>query len=668
MFYSLSDPFLYVNFFYFLLSIFLAFFVPGDVLLKNQKLRVFERIILSTLFGLALFVFQGFIFGYLNIRFFSYIYILLFFSIWIYRKNYLDLNIFEKIQINLRNSIFFILIFLGTTLQVSAMWFTGIKDANGIFLCCGNALDSLFHAALTHQIIKDIPPLQPGMYPVQVTNYHYLSNLIIADLVRIFNLPLIPTLFQYMTIFISLFLGLAAVAFSRIEKMSTMFTAWLLFFLYFGGDFIYLALILAGNPPTFRMGALEHGGIFLVNPPRAYAIVLFFGFLSLFSLWVKSRNMYIGILYGLVAATLVGLKVYVGIFVLFGLGVLSLYFLINKKFSYMIPIIIAVMGSLLFYLPVNRAAGGLYYTGFWLFENFIVQSEFNLGRMELARNVYKDHGNILRVIQYEAMYIAFYIFAIFGTKIVGFFQTKKSLSLLPKEIHILLLSGIGISIILGFFFQQESGGANSFNFIVSIFIIGSIYSALALTYWLNRVSRVVAVFLSLLIILFTIPRATNQLWFNLESIIAKNGNYISNEHYQVGLELNKRTDKESLILIDPQFSDSDDHSPYFSIISDRNMFLSGRGILESHNIPTSERKNTRDTILKTSNRKKIAELLQKNYISHIIVPSSKDLFYSDIEKYSNVLFENNVGKIIEIVPEELDIYINEKQYEEILEK
>ena len=117
--------------------------------------------------------------------------------------------------------IFFLLcIFLfGVIIQLSAVWFEGVYTKNGLFFCCSNFVDSVYHIALTNQIIKRIPPYQPEIYGVVVQNYHYWGNIISAELIRIFHLPLISTQYQYIMLFLSLFLGLSAVVFTEILQL-----------------------------------------------------------------------------------------------------------------------------------------------------------------------------------------------------------------------------------------------------------------------------------------------------------------------------------------------------------------------------------------------------------------------------------------------------------------
>lgn len=648
----------YVGYFLlFLLSVFLAFYVPGNVLLRKTKLSTFQSIVLSTVLGVALWIWQGFVFGYLQMRFLTYIYLFSFALFWLSR-NYPSLKnkkitfAFKKLDV-----LMVFLVVVGVLIQLSSVITTGIPTSTGIFFCCGNISDSLYHIALTNQLVLNMPPYEPGMAGVIVHNYHYLSNLIVSELVRVFRLPLVMVQYQFMTIFISLFLGLTAISFAVSNNLPKRFTYWLLFFLYFSGDFIYLTLLLLGKGLSFQMGSLEDSSIFLVNPPRAFAIVMLFALASLLSLWTKNKSKGLGILIGIVAATIIGLKVYVGLFAMAGLGVFTLFYLIKKNYKVMYMALVAVIGSLLFYLPVNGKAGGMYFTQFWLFENFISQPKFDLIRLELARTVYKEHNNYLRVAQYEIMYMGIYFFSIFGIKLLGIFQTKKSLSTIPLPIHLFLITGLLLSAGIGFFFQQEAGGSNSFNFIVSIFIVLSIYAALAVSFWLHKFPKYLSIVLGVIIVLVTIPRIVNQVIANVDYISQKKGFEITNTQLDAFNYLKNNSQESDIVLVDTSFSEQDETTPFVSIYTNRPMFLSGKGILDSHMIETKARNEIKGNIVREDNHILIARKLKDNNIQFVLTSLYQPVMSTRSAGFLPLVYKNKSSRIYKVSNAKLDDFL-----------
>lgn len=67
----------------FALAAFLAFYIPGDVFVRRLRLSLLPRIVLALGFGLALWAFQGFVFGFLGWRFLTYVYLVVFAFLWL---------------------------------------------------------------------------------------------------------------------------------------------------------------------------------------------------------------------------------------------------------------------------------------------------------------------------------------------------------------------------------------------------------------------------------------------------------------------------------------------------------------------------------------------------------------------------------------------------------
>lgn len=643
---TLLDPFFWFNFGYFLLAIFISFYIPGLFFVKKLNLSAFQSTVISLIVGMVMWSFQGFILGYLNLRILTYLYlgVFLFFKLKNNRKESILKYIKNFKNIKIDKSILLILVF-GIIIQLSTVWFFGLKNDNGLIMCCGDTSDNLYHIALTNQLIQKVPPYEPGMFGTTVHNYHYFSNLVIAELSRVFNLPLIYTQFQYSSFFISLMLGLSALVFAQLVGIGKNYSKWLLFFLYFGGDLVFLILSILTKNLNFSMSSLEDGAKLLANPPRAFSIVVFFVGLSLLIIYVKNKNFRTGLLLAVVFGSLVGFKIYTGIFALCGLGALGLYYVfIKRKYLLTFPLILSVIISLLVYLPVNSSAGGLYFTGLWRFENLAAQHAFGLDNINNAFQIYLNHNNWIRIAQYEIIFLSLYFFAIFGTKLIGFIQTKKSLSLIPKEINIFLLSGILTSLIAGLFFEQKTGGSNTFNFVVSVFIIGSVYTSLTCFYFSQKFNKKIKYFLIIIIILLTIPRVGYQFISNL-SLVFNNPPVLNNYQIDAFNFIKENSKNDSLVLIDKNYFLLSASTPYVSFFTNRPMYLSGEVILRSHGIIFTDRQNLSDIILSSTDSAKIEYSLKKSGIKYIITANSKN-FLSTASANLKSIFENQQTKIL----------------------
>lgn len=630
---TLSDPFFWLNFIYFFIAVFLAFYIPGTFLLKKLSLSPFQKTVIGIVLGMVLWGWQGYIFGYLNIRWASYLYLFIFLLLWL--KNFK----LKKTKLFFRfDPIVFVLILIGSFIQISMVWLTGIYTKNGLYFCCGAIHDNVYHLGITYELINKIPPFESGMSGLLMTNYHYWGNLVVGELVRVFQLPQMAAEFQYFTIVISVFLGLLAVIFAQLVKLPKIFAFWLLFFLYFGGDFIYFLQLIFTKTVNLEMGPLENGSSFLMNPPRAFAIIAFFAGLNLLIVWIRKKDFYTGLLMALIFGTLIGFKVYIGIFALSGLFLLTIYYLLKKNLRMIFPLLAAVTLALIVYLPVNKGAGGLFFTYFWRFEEFISQPSLGLSRLELARLVYSEHHNWIRVYSYELFYVFLFIFGIFGSKILGLLQSKKSLSLFGRELNIFLLSGLAVSSILGFFFQQKSGGANSFNFLVSVYIIGSIYTALALSYWFSKRSLKLKFVLISLIVLTTVPRVIYEEAKNIWKIQNNQGMLISNEKLQALNYIREKTPKSSMILPYTTL--------YLNFLAQRPVFLENEGFLYSHTVDTKERSDTIKIIMEEKDVNTVYNKLIKNNIDYIYLPVRLNPVSTESTRFLEPVFLNKEIKIL----------------------
>ncbi len=643
---TLLDPFFWFNFVYFCLAIFISFYIPGKFLVKKLHVSSFQSIVISLIVGTVMWSFQGFIFGYLNLRILTYLYIgvFLFFEL----KNVTKESIFKSIK-NFRkikvDKIILLTLVFGIIIQLSTIWFFGLKNDNGLILCCGDASDNLYHISLTNQLIQKIPPFEPGMFGVTVQNYHYFSNLVIAELSRVFNLPLLYTQFQYSSLFISMMLGLSALTFAQLLGIGKNYSRWLLFFLYFGGDLVYLVLSGLTGKINFSMSSLEDGAKLLANPPRAFSMVIFFVGLSLLTIYIKNKNLRAGLLSALVFGSLIGFKIYTGLFALCGLGALGLYYIfLKRKYLLVLPFILTLVISLIIYLPVNSSAGGLYFTGFWRFENLAAQPAFGLNYINNAFQIYLNHNNWIRIVEYELIFISLYFFAIFGTKLIGLIQTKKSLSLIPREINIFLLSGIITSLIAGLFFEQKTGGSNTFNFVASVFIIGSIYTALTCFYFLQKLNKQVKYVLIIIIVILTASRVGYQFISNTHSVF-KNPSFFNNNRIEAFNFIKKNTDIKSLVLVDKNYFGLSALTPYISFFTNRPMYLSGDRILRSHGIIIIDREKISNIILSSTDSARIEHSLKESGIKYIITANSKN-FLSTASANLKSVFENQEIKIL----------------------
>ncbi len=642
----------------FIFSVFVSFFIPGDLLVRRLNMKFSHRFVLSTILGVVFWTVQGFVFCYLNLRWLSYFYIISAILLWLILNKVMIRKIFRLNFTFIKPDYLLLLIVaFGMLIQLTPVLGFGLRYREGIFLCCGNRQDYLFHVALSQSIVRKFPPDEPGMSGVEVKNYHYWSNMAVAELSRVYKLPIFSTQFQYITIFLSLFLGLTVITFAQILNISKSFTRWLTFLLYFGGDGIYLLLLFVNKSfsGVSSLSSLEDGSLFLINPPRAFSIIIAFAGLALISFWLNRKSKTAGILGTVLLASTLGFKIYTGLFLAIGILFLEFYFILRKQWKYFLILMSFFPVALIIYFSNNVASGGLFWAPFHLAKNFIVQPSLNLVSLELARQVFLAHNNYLRALQYEITFSAIFIFAILGTKVVAFLQPPKYLLKIKLPMLILLVTGTLGSLFVGMFFLQKSGGSNTFNFVVSFVLFISIFSALSLDYWRERLKSLKYLFI-LLIILFTVPRvilntfASSYEYFKFEYLM------VSNQEIEAYDFLKNKTSKNAIILVDPDYR-FEVNAPHVAAFVDRSMFFSGEQILKSHGVEVSKREQIRETIYTSGNYRNVGKELFMNKIDYVFFKRETYFKATESAIFSDIVFRNASATIVRIDKNKLNTFM-----------
>ncbi len=630
----------------FLISILIAFFIPGNVILRKISLTKTQRIANSFIIGIIFWAFQAYILGYLNIEWGTYLYLILFIFLQIYiifKSNFNIKSVFKNLKKEKLEYKTYFLIILGIISTSSVLFTFGINVDSGFLLCCGDFRDNLLHLAYINQVIKNIPPMEPGLAGNEISNYHYWMHIVIGDLIRVFKLPIIDTTMRFFPIFLSTLLALLLVSFSQTLKFSKKLLFWLIFFFFFTGDFIYLVHLLLGNGLSFDNYIHTNITLF-VNYPFGFSVIVIMGAINLLALYILNKSKFLLILTGLTVGSVIGFKVNSGFFMLSGLAVLATYGLVKKKFEFIILFLWSAIISLFIYLPTSlHSSGGLIFTGFWRVQDYIVQPSFGLSRMELARRIYLDHDNFIKVFLYNIFYSIFYLFAVLGVLLGVFIVPFKILKKIPAELNVFLLSSIVISFITGFFFIQNPGGANSMFFITISLVILSIYCALFADYWTSKWNKKsFNILISFLIVLVTIPTTIYFLYSSSKILINKP--VITTEEMQAIKYLTDNTNKDSTLLVLNNYLDQ--HSSYINFLSDRPSFLSGQEAeLEVHGIYFKDRQGSSDIIFKNKSSKSVMYEINKIGINYIYMNSSDKLNCQCEDKLKKV-FQNDVIKIL----------------------
>lgn len=613
-------------FFYSLCIFFVTYWIPGWVTLRWSKTPAQYQPFLAVPLGIAMWGWQGWVSGWLHIPWLSYVYLIFFFAgflLTMLRTPESIGEIWETIRSLGKDRVSLAILLLGVACQSLILW-NVLLPANGSWVsCCGDTNDNIWYASITKSIGESFPPQYPGITGQTLHNYHYWSNLIISDIVRIFRVDQFLIQFRYSGVLLSLSLGLVLIALSRHLAMKQVFTRWVLLFFYFGGDMIYLISLVQNHILAFPGSSLEDGIRFLSNPPRSYAVVLSLMWITLYALWRSKLDWRRMLLLSLILSATVGFKVYQAFFLITGLGAVALYDLRSHKRESLTLLLVSLIFSALVYLPVNSQAGGLYFTGFWRFENFVSQPGFSLIRLDMARAIFEQDHKIFKALFYDLLFMGIYVVCIFGTKLIGLVPMMFSSIRFPVFLNIFLISGLIIHFVIGSFFQQTTGGSNTFNFHVNVYLFLSFYAALAMTN-LSAVlhkRRALSITLTAIIILLTVPRAVYEMQAHIQRV--RDLYPITSENTQQIIDYLKATPKDTLIAVKSGNIAPDQNGPYMYLLTGRAQYLSSPGLLRQFGADTFDRERNMDVITKPGFAHPIRKLLQLEGIDYLVLDTSR---------------------------------------------
>src|ERR1035437_5260964 len=138
---------------YFIFASFLAFYIPGRVVLGDQKnLSKIGFVAVSYILGIVLWAWQGYLFGFLQLRGLSSLYLLIFLGLFILKKYYsfkLPKASFKKFDW-LTISIAVVGIFGQAVIHIRH----GVMTLFGMSITDNNSIDHVWHATLVQEMVK----------------------------------------------------------------------------------------------------------------------------------------------------------------------------------------------------------------------------------------------------------------------------------------------------------------------------------------------------------------------------------------------------------------------------------------------------------------------------------------------------------------------------------
>jgi hypothetical protein len=642
---TLTDYHFWLSFLIFFIAIFCSFYLPGFLFMQRiDKKITIQNIILAFCIGFVLWTMQGYILGYAHLRWLTYPLLLL-----VLIFSYKQLSEIKKSWIYVwhaikHNKIITIIIFIGMIFQTLNMFGSGLVSNDGVHFLGSNGIDGVMHLSYIQALTTNFPTTEPGAYLLPLKNYHYWIDLNMAELSRVWRLPDSILFFQFMPLFISVITGTVTYLLMRLWSGSKNAGVWALFFLYLGGDAAYVFMLYMHHIFGFYTPAIDNGITQFLNMPHAAAKMIFTAGLIPFFYWIKTGKKKWGILMLLLFVSLVGFKIYYGLFVAFGLGlvivgriVVSLitqrkskafitHVLRQESFSMILLVVFAIIAAMI-YLPPNSGSGGLLFYPLEWAKIFLGQSNLDMREWWLRMQVYVQAGNIRNIIIYDAFAIIVTLICIHGTRLLGFFPTKKLARILGWEHILFFIPGIILFHIFGLFTLQAAGSFNVFNFFVVSGVIMALFSAF-LCYELMLKNAVWAKVLVLIIVLLTVPRAFYEVYAVTNTMLYNSKPEVTKDELHALQFISKNTPKDAIIQSHIN-NKLDTMTTYVSYYSERKTYLSGITMIASHNQPIEPFEKELKTAFTIQDEGMFANRIKKDNIKYLYIqkdPSQKTPF------------------------------------------
>ena len=595
---------------WFICSVVIAFLFPGRLFLHKiiQKESCVVRCVLFTAFGLVLWLIQALVFGYLSVRFATYIYLGVCFVLTVKDRA----SVIRSVQTfissyKIPSRLLLIIFVIGIIGQIGKLSSGGFIFSKGIPILED---DMQWHISLASELVKRVPPFEPGIVGEPIHNYYYLADLAPAEMVRVFHLPLPTTVFVFMYALQSFLFGALLFVLAVKIHLSRAGQIFLVYLGYFSSDIIYFLTFITRRVFEFTVHPLEDGTMFLENPPRAMSFILLLLGIILLHEWLEKPKKILGIFTAITLGLVIGSKAHTGIMVLIGLAGLALYFIFKRQWNRVYVPVIALATSILVYLPVNSGFGLPVFAPFEMSRMFTVQPLLKISFLELRRRVYMDHRSILRALQMDLTMLGIFMLIQFGIKNIGWF----AFGIVKKYVKIPFIVFLYTSLIGTFLFGtlmiQPIEFANIFNSYLAGNLILGILAAMIADYLFKKKSTFITASLLIILVTTTLPRCVSkfvQFYDVIRQGYGKQG--ISRGELDTMNYIKNHTPSSDVLLV--VNGSMDTVQPYVMAFTMRDPFLSGQIGLRSFKIPIAEREKLIMELLTGDSREEKIRIIQK---------------------------------------------------------
>jgi len=492
----------------YIIGVTLLMYLPAEGIFSFGRLDVsgWKRIALVSICGVVLLTFAEYGLSLLKLRYAVFPFVLILSGIGLWRRS----AWIKYIQRDWSGPhwILFIFALLYSLSVTGSGWIT----KEGLILRGINASDGIWNVALISELEEMIPPEHPGINGVPLKGYHVFYNLWVSSIARFTSLDRVSLHFQYIPMTMSLLLVYILYVIGKQLSKNSYAALWSTGIALFGGSFSYVLPLFYHEKVSWddAFGITQPGSL-LLSPSFVSSLIIFIAAIVLLDEYIRRPYPITGFFLSLLAGIAVGFKVYAGMILLPIIFVMTIYVWVVQKKHHMIFILIGSMFiALLVFYPFNANYGFLLYQPLWP-PHRIMQGTLGFTNWELKRQTLTQLGSFFGLIKLEIIAFTVFFFGNLGTRIIGFIGIKKFSFSQMSYIHTFLWLAVGISFIVPMFFIQPIGAFNMIQFFWYYLVFVGILSGWGIYEFLQRFSKVPRYIIASLIILITIPSATEKI-------------------------------------------------------------------------------------------------------------------------------------------------------------
>jgi hypothetical protein len=412
------------------------------------------------------------------------------------------------------------------------MFRTGSLESFGIPYFGPLARDGVWHEALIGQLMKSVPPINPGLAGVVLTNYHYFFDLLISLLAKS-GIPVSILLYKIFPILFSVLLGFGTYKLANILFQNKKVSLLAVFFAYYASSFGWIVDLIKRREIGGESAFWANQPVSMnLNPPFAISLVIIIFILILINSYIKDAKFVKAICIIILSGTLIGFKVYAGGVLLAGLVILGLKRIIfDRDFKILLISGFSVLLSLFIFIPQSKSSLGLLeIKPFWLIDTMVDAAD-RVGSASLSskRFTYGGSGQWLKFSLVEILSFVIFFVGNLGTRIIGIFGLKKSQ--LRNDMFVLIFAIMIASFVPPLIFIQKGNPWNIVQFLYYFLYFAGFFAA----YSLAKFPKIIIIFILIITPISSIATFRSWLYPNPPA-------YLPVQENQALIYLAKQTD------------------------------------------------------------------------------------------------------------------------------